>query len=141
MIYYIMIETMQACKLLNEQAPAAAAPPSAAKKSSSRKPLQLLPKSLVHQIQLQKNNQDNIQRGGASSDEKGGDANNNNNNKLFVPGRVTLKDMKRSDSSKWMRPKGQSPEKRDMKSHLEKSLGNMRSVQWHNILKSKYMYT
>ena len=46
--------------------------------------------------------------------------------KAFQPGKVQLKDLKRSDSSKWMRPKGQSPEKKDMKSHLEKSLGNMR---------------
>ena len=86
------------------------------KSKPSRKPLQILPKSLVDQIQLQKSNSDNIP-----------DSNDNRDvPKPVVSGRVMLKDVKRSDSSKWMRPKGDSPEKQDMKSHLEKSLGNMR---------------
>jgi hypothetical protein len=115
----------QACNLINAPPKESSHPQSASKKSSSRKPLQLLPKSLVDQIRLQKSNIEGSESSGnsqISSDKE----NCTGSKPVFVPGMVKLKDLQRSDSSKWMRPKGQSPEKKDMKSHLEKSLGNMR---------------
>jgi len=118
---------LQACNMLNAPAPTesnSSHPHSAKKASSSRKPLQLLPKSLVDQIRLQKSNTESSD---SSSRQVSSDKENLPIGKaMVVPGKVKLKDLQRSDSSRWMRPKGQSPEKKDMKSHLEKSLGNMR---------------
>lgn len=123
-------------------APPAAEKPAASSSSSlsqsavkrARKPLQLLPQSLVEQIRLQKSNTEDGHAGGsegghhASADKENpaGGSTSTSKPAVFVPGMVKLKDLQRSDSSKWMRPKGQSPERGDMKSHLEKSLGNMR---------------
>lgn len=101
--------------------------------TTARRPLRQLPQSLVEQIRLQKSNTEGSpgqQQNGTNSDKENATGNqkqsSNSKAAVFVPGMVTLKALARSDSSRWMRPRGLSPEKADMKSHLEKSLGHMR---------------
>ena len=79
-----------------------------------RPPLQRLPQNLKDQIQCQNDS--------PSKDEES----------ICISGKRApkrqLQQVLRSNSSRWMRPKGTTPEKKDMKSILERQLGTMRWV-------------
>lgn len=124
--------------MINTEAPRDS--PSSFSNFTAERPLKRRPLQFLQQIQLQKSVTEHSPHRCSTDKELNPspganattDKENVHTNKraagsaLFVPGKVLLKDLKRSDSSKWMRPRGQTPEKKDMKSHLEKSLGNMR---------------
>jgi hypothetical protein len=82
----------------------------------ARAPLQRLPQNLKEQLQFQQRAESSPSKRNGGSAGGGG-----------VPsGKPHLQQVLRSNSSKWMRPKGSTPEKKDMKSLLERQLGTMR---------------